>query len=274
MPTRNRHESGDVLVYIEFLKKAFQKQYAYRANTYIRMFGALVGVFISINIWLALYGDTGAVNGISLPDMIDYVILNALIISLSSCSIGTFIANKVKDGSIIVDFIRPVNFKYYVFSEQIGSNLYQFVFSSIVPVAAVALVYGFRLPSDPLLLVCAIVAMLLGIALNFQIEYLMGLLSFWFKTSFYVDWILRACWTLFAGAAVPLWFYPDFLYRLSSYLPFRFISFEPIALFLGKVAPGREWGVLAFQTVWIAALVLIERFMWSRIQRRIVIHGG
>lgn len=262
------------MVYLDFLVKAFKKQYAYRANSYIRMFASFVAIFISINIWQALFRSNAVVNGVTLPDMVTYVIISAFLTAFSSANIGTFIANKVKDGSIIIDFIRPVNFKRYVFSEQIGQNAYSLLFGVALPCVVMALVYGFRFPENPVILVYFIAALLLGAWLNYQIEYVLGLLSFWFKTSFYVDWFLNAFHILFAGTVVPLWFYPDALYKISAVMPFRFVTFEPISLYLGRLAPGTEWQVPAFQICWILGLVLLEKIMWSRIQRKIEIYGG
>jgi ABC-2 type transport system permease protein len=261
-------------VYIDFLIKAFRKQYAYRANSYIKMFGALVSIFISINIWLALYKDNISVKGIYLSDMINFTIINALILSISSANIGRFIAEKVKDGSIIVDFIRPVNFKCYVFAEQIGQNCYHFIFGTIVPCMVISIIYGFNLPKSPILFSYFICAFVFGIFLNFQIEYVLGLLAFWFKTSFYIDWFLGAFKTLFAGSFVPLWFYPELLYKISLFMPFRFVSFEPISLYLGKIPQGSETNIILVQTVWLMLLIVLEKIMWIRIQKKVVIHGG
>lgn len=259
---------------MDFLKKAFKKQYAYRANSYIRMFGSLVGIFISVSIWMALFKSDTSVKGIYLKDMINFVIINAFISSVSSARIGWFIAEKVKDGSIIVDFIRPVNFKYYVFADQIGNNCYHFVFATLLPCTVIALLYGISLPKNAILMLYFILALFLGILLNFYIEYVLGSLAFWFKTSFYVDWLLGAFKTLFAGSFVPLWFYPDFLYNLSMIMPFRFVSFEPIALYLGKIPAGGEMRIILTQVIWLIFFVAVEKLMWARIQTKIIIHGG
>jgi len=238
------------------------------------MLGSLITIFISINIWLALFKDNISVRGVNISDMINFVVINAVISSLSWASIGRFIAEKVKDGSIIIDFIRPVNFKYYVFTEQIGQNCYHFVFGTILPCLIISNIYGFSLPHSPLLLLYFLCAFIFGIFLNFQIEYVLGLLAFWFKTSFYVDWFLGGFKTLFAGSFVPLWFYPKFLYDVSLIMPFRFVSFEPISLYLGKIPVGGEIRIITMQAVWLIMLLVLEKIMWQSIQEKVIIHGG
>jgi ABC-2 type transport system permease protein len=261
-------------VYVEFIKKSFQQQYAYRANAYIRIISTLINLSVQISVWEALIKGRESVNGITFSDMVNFVVINMIALSLSNTDIGSRLAEKISNGSIVIDFIRPVSLKVYLFSEELGSNVFRTIFSTIPACIMAVIVWKFKLPTNILNLLFFTVSIILGIALNYYINYVLGLLAFWFKTSFYVDWILGAFFTLFSGTFVPLWFYPKVLYDISKILPLRFVTFEPIQIYLGKLSYTESLKTILIQLFWFTALVLLERFTWSKAQTTITVQGG
>lgn len=79
---------------------------------------------------------------------------------------------------------------------------------------------------------------------------------------------------LFAGTVVPLWFYPTVLYNIAMVLPFRFISYEPVSIFIGRTSLGDGWLVIVMQIVWLAIFIALEAYIWNRVQRKVIIQGG
>lgn len=206
--------------------------------------------------------------------MVAFVLINTVVLSMTRSNIGNKLAQRFEDGTIATDFIRPVSLKYYLISEQMGENLYSTLFH-IIPVCVIGVLFlQFQLPGEPWQLTMFVITLLLGMWLVYQIHYLVGLLVFWLKTSMYTNWMLNALMELFAGSVVPLWFYPDMLYKLAMLLPFRFISFEPIAIYLGKTSFAASLQVLAMQAAWIAGLLLLEKTVWRQVQKKVIIQGG
>ena len=187
---------------------------------------------------------------------------------------GLRMAEKVQDGFIAVDLIRPVNFKFYLFAEDLGDNCFRLVFSALPACIFVAIFFGFTLPDQAATFILFLISLVNGLILIYYINYLLGLLAFWFKTSFYVDWLLGAFITLFAGSIVPLWFYPDLLYRISKFLPFRLVMFDPLAIYLEKISYSDSLKVILTQIAWIFALMVLEKYVWKKAQAQITIHGG
>lgn len=261
-------------MYLEFLKKSFRQRYIYRANSYIFIFSSIFSLFVKVSVWSALIGTGNTVQGISYGDMVSYVIINTLLLSLVYSSIGQKLAAKVQDGSIANDFLRPVNLKYSLIFEQFGSNIFSTIFGTL-PVCIISIIFlQFKLPSNPINFLLFLISMINGIALIFYINYTLGLLSFWFKSSFYIDWFQRAFFQLFGGTFVPLWFYPEALYAVSKILPFRLISFEPISIYLGKLNTSESINIILLQLIWIIVLVAIEKLLWIKAQKVVTVQGG
>ncbi|MFB9755208.1 ABC transporter permease [Paenibacillus hodogayensis] len=269
-------KGGDILknVYVSFAEKSFRQRFVYRANSYFYIISSILRLSILISLWTALLGEGQVVKGTTLEDMTAFVVINMVVLSMTRSNIGNKLAQRFEDGTIATDFIRPVSLKYYLISEQMGENLYSAVFH-IIPVCVISVLFlQFRWPDEPWQWAMFALTLLFGMWLVYQIHYVVGLLVFWLKTSMYTNWMLSALMELFAGSVVPLWFYPDLLYKLAMLLPFRFISFEPLAIFLGKTTLAASVQVAAMQLVWIFVLLLLEKAVWRQVQKKVIIQGG
>ena len=235
---------------------------------------SMLEVLIQFNIWQALYAVGGTVEQVGLEAMLTYVVINRLIASFTSGYISSNIGEKVLSGEIVGDFIRPINIKLYLIFDHLGSALYDTAFN-FIPVSIVTILFGaFLLPSSLLHGVMFVISLILGIILMYLLNYAIGLLTFWFKTYSYTHWLMRAMTTLFAGTVIPLWFYPDFLKNVAMCLPFRYISFEPIAIYLGQTTARDIVFTIAMQIMWIIVVYFIGLLLWKKAEKRVVIQGG
>lgn len=261
-------------IYIAFLRQSFKERFAYRMNSYLMLLSTSIKLLILVSVWSILLKNNIVVKGIDLQNMISYVIIITLIESLTRSNMGFRMAEKVRDGSIAIDLIRPVNFKFYLFAEDLGDNCFRLVFSALPACIFVGILFGFTLPDQAATLPLFLISLVNGLILIYYINYLLGLLSFWFKDSEYVEWFLHAFMTLFAGGIVPLWFYPDLLYKISKFLPFRLVMFDPLSIYLEKVSYGGSLKIILSQIAWIFAMMMLGKYVWKKAQEKITIQGG
>ncbi len=261
-------------IYWEFVKKSFSQKFMYRADSYIQIFGTLVKLFILMSAWTALYQGKTEINGITLADMISFVTINIVVSALTNSRVAEKIAVKVNDGSIAVDFVKPISFRFFMLADELGENLYRAVFNTIPACLFATLLWGFRLPADPVRLGVFLLSLINGIVLVMYLNYVFGLLAFWFKTAFHINWFMGALYELFSGTFVPLWFYPKILFNISVFLPFRYISFEPISIFLEKISLMDSLKVIVWQLIWILILAGLDNFIWGKAQSKVTVHGG
>lgn len=260
-------------LFSKFLVLAFKEKYAYKFDFYISILASLLIIVVQINVWEALYkGST--VDSASLQQMITYVMISSIIFTLTKSEAGNKIGRKIEDGSIISDFTRPVNFKNYLFAEDLGNNFFQVIFISFPSVFIVSLFYGFSWPGDFLNSMIFIISVVLGVLISFYIKYIIGLFAFWLETSWYIPFFVFAVFELFSGSTIPLWFFPEWLKNISNLLPFRMIFFEPISIFLNKYAYNDSISIIGIQLLWLMVLVVLEKLIWSGAQKKIVVHGG
>ena len=261
-------------IYFEYIKKMFQLKLTYRLNFILSILTSILWVFIQVNVWQALFHNRISVRGISLDDMISYVILTLFINALTNTNIGEDLASTVNSGDISSSLIKPINIKYYFIAEDLGRKMVKILFSIIPTCIMAALLWGFNLPGISFRFLLFVISVINGVIIMYTLNYILGMLAFWLQTSWYVRWYLRAFSSLFAGSIVPLWFYPDLLYKASKYLPFRLISFDPVNIYLNKITFMESISVIFSQIIWIIGLLLIEKLVWHQAEKKIIIYGG
>jgi ABC-2 type transport system permease protein len=193
---------------------------------------------------------------------------------LVSSTAGNEITNRIEDGSISLDFVRPLNLKVYLFCNDMGTNAFK-TFVVFVPFCMLlTLGYGFELPKSPMQFIAFLATVICGTFIMFYYSYILGLLSFWLIRNPFISWHFRNVETLFSGQFVPIWFYPSWLAALTQYLPFRYFTYEPISIYLGRTPFSETGRVLLIQAFWMLFMYLIERWIWSKAFRRVMVQGG
>lgn len=256
---------------LEFIKIGFKQRLVYRSSTIWGFIAAALALFLQIKLWQALLESNLKNDGRTLADFVIYLSITAFIGTLTNCSITETIAALVRDGSIASSFTRPTSFKNQILSVQIGDNLHRLLFTQILPIAVVLAPFGVKVPSlaNGLYFLASAI---LGTVIAFEFLYVTGLLAFFLTQTWYVRFYYNGLMTVFGASAIPIWYYPGWLARVSYFLPFRYISYEPVRIFLQDTAePGKT---LLLQLGWIAVLLMIETAMWRGAQRKLVVQGG
>lgn len=174
-------------IYWSFAEKSFRQKFAYRTNAYFYILSSILRLSILVSLWAALLGEGKVVKGTTYEDMIAFVLINMVTLSMIRSNIGNKLAQRFEDGSIATDFIRPVSLKYYLIAEQFGENLFSTIFH-IIPVCLIGVIFlGFQLPDETWRFGMFLFTLLLGVILVYMLNYLIGLMVFWLKTSFYTN---------------------------------------------------------------------------------------
>src|SRR3569623_376288 len=144
-----------------------------------------------------------------------------------------------------------------------------------LPVTIVAgLVYGLAPPASLFAGVMAVVFWGMGFVILFLLSAIAAILAFWLLTVFSLEWTLMALMAIFAGGTLPLWFFPAGAAEIIRGLPFSFVGYQPMAVYLGKLDVAATLTTLGIGLGWVVILTGCVVLLWSRAQTRIVVHGG
>lgn len=259
--------------YITYFRKSFKKHSAYRTTVWLQIVASLIQVGIQVAVWTALIGN-GAVDGIDLDQMITYVILNAAMYAFVLTSLYNDVDTRLRSGDIAIDILRPVQYPLLVLADSLGRAAYRALFMVVPIVILSSLMFGFSAPVSLSAGVGFVVAVLLAMLISYSIGYLIALLSFWFLTTFHFSWAIGGLTTLFSGAFLPLWFFPEPWAGIAKMLPFQFLGFVPAAAWMGQLTGTDLLVTFVVGALWCVTLLACTRLLWSRATSQLVVQGG
>lgn len=259
--------------YLYLVVKSFQSNLVYRSALIWNLLLSGLSFVIQIGLWSALI-SSGVKKDITLQDMMFYIMLSKTIRTLTHSDIEAILEDQIKDGSVIMNFLRPISFKMYFFSTMAGNNLFGMAANTLPVLLVGAFILGVPGPADMTALLCSVLSVFFGILIMFELSFLVGLLAFWLQKTWYLHRYMTAGMTLFGGSALPLWFFPEGFNCISRLLPFRYVYFEAIDLYLGNTAQMDAVGSLVGSCVWFFFLFLAGVSAWRRVQKKITINGG
>ena len=260
--------------YLEFGRVGFVNALAYR----LRYFTGVVTYFIYVSvyyfIWRAIYEQSGRIEGFDFSQLLTYIAVGWIIRSLYFNNIDQELAYQVMEGRLAMDLIKPVNIQMMYVARAAGESVFR-LFMLTAPTAAVLLlVYPVRRPASP----AHAAAFLASVALSFlivaAINFAVGTFAVRLKS---ILGLLRAKFfllELFSGLLLPISFFPQIFQKILAALPFEYISYVPMLIYLGKLNGAGIVKALALQLFWVAALLALGDGMWRWSSRKITIQGG
>lgn len=259
--------------FLAFFGTSLRKNLAYRSEVWFSILLGLFAILIQAAIWRALLGD-GAVRGITVEDMITYVIITTVISAISLHRLMDAVDERLRSGDIAIDLIKPMHYPSLQLADQLGRSAFQLTFV-VVPMLIVAwLAFGIQAPAGGAAMAGFIAALAIALLISFTQGLLLALLAFWFLTTFHFRWANGALLTLFGGANLPLWFFPDALEALARLLPYQFVAFVPAAIYLGDIVTADLVETLALGVLWVAIQAATCQLLWTAAVRRLTLQGG
>jgi ABC-2 type transport system permease protein len=258
--------------YLEFAKKAFAREATYRAEVFTNIGSLLVRVYLLRSVWTALYNHNGAPPGIPLHAMLTYATV-ALLMSLVLEVDGTrAIREKVREGTIVTDLMKPISLPLYFFSDGFGQAA--FYAMTIIPSMLLALLLVHIDVPSPRVFAVFLISFALGYLVNFLVNFLMNSVAFWTLETFSVQLIVRWISDLLSGQIIPLIFFPASIQGFFLALPFAAIYSTPLLIYVGTIKPDGYAGALAGQVAWLLAFAVAAVVVWRSAERRVVVQGG
>lgn len=265
---------NEIRKYSCIFSMSFKTQSIYKLSVIFNIISCVCKLFIQINIWKSLI-SSNAKNSISLKDMCLYIVVNMLVLCLVNIDVSKYIEDNVRDGSISTYLVRPMSYKYYLFFDAIGKNVFTMTFTILPVVIITAMFIGIPFPEYAMQYLITLLFIIIGILISFELSYIIGLFAFWLQTSWFLKFYINGAITLFGGTAVPLWFYPKALRGICNFLPFRYITFEAINYYLN------DYGIsadiihkLIIGIVWILLLKVTGHIIWKLALKKLSVNGG
>jgi ABC-2 type transport system permease protein len=258
--------------YVQFALKAMAREATYRFEVFTSIGSLAIRVYLLRVVWVALYARNAAPHGVPLHTIITYSTIALLMGLVLDIDQTRLLLDKLHDGSIVVDFMKPISVPLYLFSDGTGEVLFHAAL--IVPsLALAALIVHVDMPSAAVLGAFA-VSFVLGYFVGFFLNFILNCVAFWTLEISAVQLIMTWVTDLLGGQIVPLLFFPAALQNAIFALPFAAMFSTPLLIYIGAIPPERYAAAFGLQLFWIAALGALATVVWRAGARRVVVQGG
>lgn len=251
---------------LDIAKKSFERDRVYLLNHIINNIGSIIFGYINVRVWLAVLGNSK--EGM---EAVTYLMVNqAGLWLVMFIPHGCYIPQKVTDGSIAYEMLRPYGLLYGSFFEIAGHIFYNFLFRSIPIFLFSIFVMGVSLPNIHQILPYFI-TLINGALIAFLINYFIGLWSIKFLSINGVQMLYYFASSLFSGAFIHLKYYPETFKDIVMSLPFAYTSYVPTAVYQGQYSLLKA---CVNQWIWIIVLFITAYSLTNRLTKKMAIQGG
>lgn len=249
----------------------------YRAAALAGLMTQFFWGFMLIMVFEAFY-SSGGTQEFSFSSLVTYIWLQQaflmfFIVWLRDRELGEIIIN----GNISYELVRPHSVYTFWYAKLIGSKLSGGLlrFPLVIIVAfLLPTPYNLSLPASSGAFFMFLASLLLGLVLTTCIVMLMYISMF--KTHTLVgSFVLFGITTdFFGGHYLPIPLMPQWLQKITDFLPFRYTSDLPFRIYSGHIAGAEAYYGILIEIMWILILFALGHFLMKRVTKKIVVYGG
>ena len=120
--------------YMALTRGGIISELQYRLGTFVTIFGNLIYLTLVYYLWKAIFASsaTESVNGMTFTDTIIYLVLATALFNFLEMYIVWDMSRSIKSGSIILDLLKPLNYRRFLFFSYFGHNMVTF-FMTFLP---------------------------------------------------------------------------------------------------------------------------------------------
>jgi ABC-2 type transport system permease protein len=257
-----------------FARQNFHAVAAYRFDFFLRASSIVILIYGIRWLWITLYTQRPGAFGVSLGQMVTYGVLSMAIQNLFYTGPLYYMERQVRSGAIDLDLLKPLDFHFHMLARSTGEMLFRVLVLALPGMLVGYFLFDLQLPANSGSGFLFVVALLLGYLVSFHLDFLLGTLSLVTLEIHSIDWAFQATSRFFSGQFVPLWLFPGIFGSLANVLPFRSLFFIPLSIYTGRLSGAEIRQAINFQLLWLLILLILSRWLWGRVQARIVSQGG
>ena len=261
--------------YWRLLVAGFRRQSTYR----LAALGGLVanttfGLLKVALLFAAVRASGGELNGYDVGSISAYIWISQALLGSVNLHGRTDIAERIKDGDITVDFLRPLDVQAASVTTEVGRSIFALIPRGIPTFTLGVLVVGVAMPTTPLPYLLGAVSLLVGLTVSATTVYLVAAVGFWLLETRGLQVLYMVASGFLAGLFVPIQLFPTWLLGVATATPFPSMLMYPVEVLSGRVDVSTSLGLLAQQVGWLAVTALAGQVMTRAGRHRLEVQGG
>lgn len=246
----------------------------YRFGFLFTFVGNLLYIVLIYFLWRSIYEGAETIRGMTFDQALVYLALASSIFVLLKTWTEWFMSHMIRDGSIAMELIKPVDFQLFMLFRTAGFVLCNLLLITIPSVLVLFLAFGVRIDTG-IGLTFLPIALLFAFLISFNLDYVVGTSGFYTESTWGISMTKEIITKLLSGALVPLQFFPEAVQRVLALLPFQVIYHVPLTLITAaNLTLADCLRLLATQVFWVVALFAISRLFFSKALKVLTVSGG
>jgi ABC-2 type transport system permease protein len=257
--------------YLRYSYISVKEYLAYPSNILAELASKFLYLFMQICLWKALFSGFERRGSLSYSDTIRYVAAACVVSILIECNTIASMNQQIRSGDIVNDLLRPMDFKLMMLFKHFGNTMIKSLL-----IAVPTLLFAIRLISDVPFssdrLVWGLISVALAYVIHFLYSLVIGMLAFFLIVTWPLNMLFGALYKFLSGIWIPVTMFPELLYRINLFLPFRAVYAIPVSLLTGSVSDVK--GSILCQILWLVAFLILAEFVWLKGYKKLVLQGG
>lgn len=247
----------------------------YRVSFIVWRLRILIHVLLLYFLWSAILPSKDvSFFGYTQSSMLTYILVLAFVSAIVTPTKSYAIGDDIVSGNLSNYLLRPINYLLYWFSKDAGDRVLDVLFS------AAELIVLFLLLRPPLFIqtdvtyiVLLIVAMVIATLMYFFFNVLLGFIGFWSHDIWAPRFIFYTVVSFFAGGYFPLDILPQPLNSFFHALPFGFLLYFPVKVYLGQLSLATILNGFLLASLWLLFFASVIYLLWKRGLRSYTAYG-
>ncbi len=246
-------------------RNTWDETVSYRLNFMVWRLRVVLQLLTTYFLWFTILPSGKYFAGYNQSMMLTYIlgtaILSAFILSTRTSSV----AEDITQGTLSNYLIRPLNYFWYYFSRDLGDKAMNIVFS-IGEISVIVLFFHppFYIQTNIIYLVVFFISLIFAIVLNFFFNMILSFIGFWSNEVWAPRFIFYILLTFFAGGLFPLDILPRPLFIFFQLLPFPYLLYTPMKLYLGTLNINQSFLSLLIGGLWTIGTWIIAKHIWRK----------
>lgn len=187
------------------------------------------------------------------------------------------IFDAIMDGNIAYELCRPISIYNMWFARSMANRLSRAVlrcFPILLVAAFLPAPYGMSKPASAGHFLMFLITLLLGLSVTVAFCMLVYVLSFFTISPSGLRMLFVSAVEFFAGAVIPLPFFPEKVQAVMELLPFAAMQNVALRIYSGSMSRPEMVKAVVLQVFWLLALVIGGKLLCSVAEKRVTVQGG
>ncbi|MFH1029984.1 MAG: ABC-2 family transporter protein [bacterium] len=249
--------------YWTIFKLELQKDMQYRFNFLISILSNAIILIFFFYFWIRIYSEGNRLGSYDLKTLLTYYLFSIILAQVLFRETAWVVSEEISEGGMNTFLLKPLSYITNHIMKYLGSFMAAIAhYAPFVILAAFFLRKQFIYPLSFIQWIFFIMSFSLAASFYFLIFYCMGLASFWVERIWGLSYGFMVFSNFMAGRLLPIDLFPLWFIKVSDCLPFKYMLYEPISIFLNKIP--FNWQSLFIPLGWVVILGFVSHIVWKR----------